>query len=146
VIAEWPGRDQWSSLTLVQRPLPVVSAPAGFDVQEFAAANLRAGGMSRQNALHFARLPTIAAALLVGNSPQPVVLVREVDLRAGPGTLIEEFENGRFARLSLLWSVADRVYALSGVWNVPVVDIMSGDLARGWTNLAGVANTFDSVP
>ncbi len=142
VIARWPGRDQWSGLTLAQRPVPVVSAPAGFDVQEFAVANLRVGHMNRQNALRFARLPNIGAGLLIGDGTQSAVLVREVDLRTGPATLLEELENGPIWRLSLLWSVADRVYALSGVLNGPVA-FMSPEVARGWMSLASIANTID---
>ena len=142
VIARWPGRDQWSGLTLAQRPLPVFTAPAGFDLQEFAIANMRVGRMNQQNALRFARLPAIGAALLIGDGTQPAVLVRQVDLRTGPATLVEELENGPIWRLSLLWSVADRVYALSGVLNGTVA-FMSPDVARGWMNLARIANAID---
>jgi hypothetical protein len=149
VIAEWSAAGDWSRMTLTQMPLPTVS-PAGFDLQEFAAASLRVGHVSREHALTFTRLPTLAAAFLIGKETRNEVLAvvtRQVDLRTGPATLVEEMAFGwdytsMVVRLSLLWSIPDRVYALSGMLAEPA-QIISADLARAWTNLAQVANTIE---
>jgi hypothetical protein len=148
VIAEWSGAGEWSRLTLTQMPLPEVSTPAGFDVEEFAATSLRVGHASRERLMKFTRLPTIAAALLIGKETRralPVVVARQVDLRTGPATLIEEMEYGSdtpmIVRLSLLWSAPDRVYILSGVPAEPP-QMVSADLARARTNLAAIADTI----
>ena len=147
-IAAWQGHDEWDRFTLAQSPLPAITAPAGFDVERFAAATLRAGRMGRQNALRFASVPIIAAAVLLtgdtGDATQPFMLVRRVELRAGPGTVIEIGEpyQGSFGirRLSLVWTTADRVYALTGVLGA-LVRFDSGDVARAWTELTDIANT-----
>jgi hypothetical protein len=149
VVAEWSGAGDWSSLTLAQTPLPAVSSSAGLDVEEFAAASFRVGHVSRERASLFTRLPTIAAALLIGREERnelPVVVARRVDLRSGPATLIEEMAFGwdtpMVVRLSLLWNTPDRIYALSGIPAAPP-QLISADLARAWTNLARIANTIE---
>ena len=73
---------------------------------------------------------------------QPMAVVRQLDLRTGPAILIEMGKpyQGTFGvwRLSLLWSTADRVYALTGALSAPVKSTFA-DVARAWTRLAAIA-------
>jgi hypothetical protein len=41
--------------------------------------------------------------------------IEEIDLNSGPATLLQETEqDGAVKRITLVWSVSDRVYSLSG--------------------------------
>jgi hypothetical protein len=157
VSAERSGGMAWSDLTLAQGPARVVTAPAGFDLEAFAATGLRAAGMRNQDmVLRLAQHRTTAPALLFGYlTPYHHVGAREVNLRTGSATLIEEF--GRASRddgfgysdgipgverLTLLWSAPDRVYILSGVIRTPTT-MMSFDLAVALASAIDLANTID---
>jgi hypothetical protein len=162
VTAEWTdvpnessGKIEWSEVTLTQGPPPVVTTPAGFDLTAFTVANLRAAGLrNREAALKLGKLNTTALALLLGNNrTQKHVGVREVDLPWGPATLIEEFGNGsaytnwlgqsagpKVERVTLLWSVPDRVYVLSGTMRVPS-EMVSLDFASDLTEAVNLAIT-----
>jgi len=96
----------------------------GSDLAAFPLTALRAAGLrNRAMAWRLAQRPGTAPALLSGYLPPHLVGVREVDLRAGPATLIEELGNGdpdsffgpRVERVTLLWGAPDRMYVLSGV-------------------------------
>jgi hypothetical protein len=145
----------WSDLTLTQGPMPVVAAPAGFDRAAFAITTLRAAGMrNRDMVLKLAQRATTAPALLFGYLPPHFVGVREVNLHAGPATLIEELgdndPNHRFAynevprveRVTLLWSRSDRVYMLSGVTGTPT-NMLGADFAGALANAIALANSID---
>jgi hypothetical protein len=63
-------------------------------------------------------LPRAAAAALasLGIGADSQVAIRQVTLRAGPATLIERTGEVRESeRITLIWSVTDRVYFLHGV-------------------------------
>jgi hypothetical protein len=95
---------------------------------------------------------TTAPALIFGSGTQKLILGREVNLRNGPTTLIEQFEGGGHAnwfgldpgpdaeRITLLWSAPDRVYVLSGALSAPS-EMMS--LAGALANAIDVANTVE---
>ena len=107
--AEWPG------VTLTQALPPEVSTPSGFDFGAFTTAVLRAAGMDREPAQRFGRHAATAPALLLGIGAEGEVLIREVSLRTGPATLIEDYgDAGQIERVTILWSAPDRVYILSG--------------------------------
>jgi hypothetical protein len=152
-----PGGTVWSGLALSQSSIPVVTAPAGFDLEAFAMAGLQAAGLrNRDRAQYLGRLGTTVPALLYGYStPYHFVSVREVGLRSGSGTLIEEFglagpEGGfgyadgvpRIERITLLWSRRDRVYLLTGR-RVPPPGMLSIDLAAALASILQLANTID---
>ena len=154
---ERSGGTAWSDLTLAQGPARVVTAPAGFDLEAFAAAGLRAAGMRNSDmVLRLAQHATTAPALLFGYlTPYHFVGVRDVNLRTGPATLIEEFgrtsqEDGfgysdgvpRMERLTLLWSVPDRVYVLTGVTKIPTT-MLSLDLAAALASAIDLANSVE---
>ena len=164
ITASWPdasdahsGGTAWSELTLAQCSAPVVTAPPGFDLQAFAVAGLQAAGLRNQDReQQLARLTTTVPALLFGYStPYHFVSVRDVSLRYGSATLIEEFglagpEDGfgysdgvpRIERITLLWSLRDRVYLLTGR-TVRPARVLSGDLAAALASVIGLANTID---
>jgi hypothetical protein len=154
---ERSGGMAWSDLTLTQGPMPVVTAPTGFDLEAFAVTGLRAAGMRNQDmVLRLAQHRTTAPALLFGYlTPYHFVGAREVNLRTGPATLIEEFgsasQDAGFGssdgmptveRLTLLWSAPDRVYVLSGVTKTPAT-MMSFDLAAALASTIDLANAID---
>jgi hypothetical protein len=140
------GRTRWSVLSLSQAPVPVLAAPPGFDTAAFARAVLRAAGM--RNGEMVQRLSgrsTTAAALLLGYVPRHFLGVREVNLRQGPASLIEEFGGGdppSLERLTLLWTAADRVYLLAGVPKNGV-SLFGADMAGAVTGMVGVANSIE---
>jgi hypothetical protein len=161
VIASWSdersGVTAWSELTLAQGPIPEVTAPAGFNLESFAMADLQAAGMwNRDMAQRLAQHPSTVPALLFGCvTAYHYVRVLEVNLRTGSATLIQEFglasqEHGfgysdgvpRVERLTLLWSMRDRVYVLSGRTEPPP-GILSADLAAAVASAIDLANTID---
>jgi hypothetical protein len=109
IIADYP------EISLMQcRPI-TLTTPTGFVTKDFAEATFRMlglnGGEARQLAQKFAANPS----WLFGIPQDEPVEIQEMALRSGPGMLIEDFdENGQSERLSIVWSVADRIYALSG--------------------------------
>jgi hypothetical protein len=153
---EWSGQIEWSDLTLAQGLPPLVEVPSGFDLTAFTVLNLRTALLGRENALRFAQRATTAPALLFGNNGKlKVFAVREVNLRRGPATFIEEFRDFNshtnwfgfdggpsVERITLLWSVPDRMYVLRGVMSVPS-EMVSLDLAGAVTNAIDLANTIE---
>lgn len=164
VTAEWSdvreegsGQIEWSDLTLAQGLPPLVAVPPGFDLAAFTVLNLRTALLGRENALRFAQRATTAPALLFGNGRQNIVGVREVNLHKGPATLIDERREPGFGahtnwfgysggpsveRITLLWSVPDRMYVLRGVMSVPC-EMFSLDFAAALTNAIDLANTIE---
>jgi hypothetical protein len=121
---------EWNDISLMQGLPAALSLPSGFDLGAFTTLVLRAVGMNREEALRFGRQLAAAPALLFGIAGEDAVTIREVDLHTGPATLIEDIgDNGRIERVTVLWSVPDRVYMLSGA--------ISADLATA------VANSID---
>jgi hypothetical protein len=128
VAAHWSnvsdGQTEWSELTLTQGRAEV-TAPPGFDREAFTADLLRSAGMRNRDLIRMlSDTPTTLAALLYGyRSPHRFVGVRDLPLRAGFVTMIEEgesvAENVSVSRLTLLWSAGDRMYLLSGVPKTP---------------------------
>lgn len=105
----------WPDITLMQGLPPVISTPSGFDLSAFVTALLRAIGMDRENAYRLGQRTTTTPALLLGISREEHITMREVTLGAGPATLVEDLdEHGQTERITLLWSVPDRIYILSG--------------------------------
>jgi hypothetical protein len=109
VIAEWPG-------FLLAQSLPLtITAPPDFDFPAFSAMILRILGVGAGQARELAaRMATIPVWLLpVDSAMTEGKTIREINLRSGPATLIEDTDkNG--ARVTISWSVSDRVYLLSG--------------------------------
>ena len=153
----WCGGTAWSELTLSQCPAPVVTALPGLDTEGFPMAALQAAGLrNRDRAQQLARLPTTVPAILFGyRTPYRFVGVRAVNLRSGSATLVEEYgldgpENGyeysdgvlRIERITLLWSLRDRVYLLTGR-TVPPADMVSPDSAAALASLIDLVNTID---
>ena len=119
--------------------------------------SLQAAGLRNPDrAQHLARLTTTLPALLFGPpTPYHFIGVRDVSLPSGSATLIEEFglagpedrfgySDGvpRVERITLLWSLRDRVYLLTGR-TVPPAGMLSADLAAALASVIDLANTID---
>ena len=111
VIAEWPD------VVLVQSLPLTLLAPPGFDFPAFSATVLRVLGVNRDEAARLARdAGTIPAWLIpVTRELKPGATIEEIALNSGTATLVQEPPaRGRAGRLTMLWTVPDRVYLLSG--------------------------------
>jgi len=109
VIAEWPD-------VLLAQSLPLtVTAPQGVDFSAWSALILRILGVGASQARELAeRVGTAPVWLLpVDSEMTRGKTIREVNLRGGPGTLIEDSDK-KGKRVTVVWSVGDRVYLLSG--------------------------------
>ncbi len=105
---------EWNDVALMQCKPLVLAASSGVEIGAFTTLLLRALGMSREAAQRFGHRMTTAPALLLGIGTEDAVNIRDVNLRTGPATLIEDFgDNGRLERVTILWAVPDRVYVLS---------------------------------
>lgn len=115
VIAEWPGVILAQSLPLT------ITAPPGFDFPAFSATVLRILGVGADQAKQLAeRMATTPVWLVpIDSEMAQGKTIREINVRSGPATLIQDTDkNG--ARVTITWSVADRVYVLSGSLNESV--------------------------
>jgi hypothetical protein len=148
--ASWQGIAGWSKLLLIQGQLPVITMPPGFDLQDF---EIGAIGLPRRRPVpvRFLRLllgrATSAPAILSGYLPRQLTAFKEVELRTGPATFMEECSKRegadliRVDRITLLWNVADRVYLLRGEREFPP-SVQGWDLAGALTSAAEIANTM----
>jgi hypothetical protein len=105
VIAEWPDIIFAQSLPLT------LSAPPGFDFPAFSAMMLRVLGVEPADAQRLAaQMGTTPAWLApIDSSFDKFANIEEIQLASGPGTLVQDRD-----RISLIWSVPDRVYLISG--------------------------------
>jgi hypothetical protein len=105
VIAEWPDIIFAQSLPLT------LSAPPGFDFPAFSAIMLRVLGVEPADAQRLAvQMGTTPAWIApIDSDFNKFANIEEVQLASGPGTLVQESD-----RVSLVWSVPDRVYLISG--------------------------------
>ncbi len=72
--------------------------------------------MARVPAEQYGRRMAVAPALLFGVGAGEDIAFREVELNQGRATVMESFEDdGRSARMEVIWAVTDRVYLLSGM-------------------------------
>jgi hypothetical protein len=112
VIAEWPD------VVLVQSLPLTLSAPPDFDFPAFSALVLRVVGVSRVEAARLAESAGTVSAWLVPvtGELEPGATIEEITLNSGTATLVQEPpRQGRAGRLTMLWTVPDRVYLLSGM-------------------------------
>jgi hypothetical protein len=108
-IAEWPDVVLAQSLPLT------VTAPPGVDFPAWSAVVLRILGVRANEAKELAeRMGTIPVWLLpVDSEMGRGKTIREVSVRGVPGTLIQDSDT-KGERVTVVWSVGDRVYLLSG--------------------------------
>jgi len=107
VIAEWPDVVLTQSLPLT------ITTPSGFDFQAFSVLILRILGVAPEEAQRLAQRANTAPPLLIDRNLRADAALEEVQLHTGSAILLQEhIENG--TRVSLLWSVTDRIYLLSG--------------------------------
>ncbi|HEV3198045.1 MAG TPA: hypothetical protein VGZ73_09060 [Bryobacteraceae bacterium] len=111
VIAEWPDIIFAQSLPLT------LTAPPGFNFAAFSTLILRVVGVGPDEAQRFAqRMGTVPPWLApIGVDIRERATIEEIDLNSGAATLLRETEeDGAVKRATLVWSVPDRVYSLSG--------------------------------
>ena len=71
--------------------------------------------MNRDAAQRFGHRFVTDPSLLFGIGAEDKANIREVKLRTGPATLIEDLgDDGKIERVALLWSAPGRVYLMSG--------------------------------
>ena len=111
VIAEWPEVVLAQSLPLT------MTAPPGFDFSAFSALVLRVLGIGPDEGQRLAqRMGTVPPWLApIAPNFKEGATIEEIVLNSGPATLLQEIgDNGAVRRTTLVWSVPDRVYLLSG--------------------------------
>ena len=111
VIAEWPDIVLAQSLPLT------LSAPEGFDFPAFSALVLRVVGVGPVDAQRLAQRVGTAPPWLapIATDFMERATLEEIVLNSGPATLLEEkTADGAVKRITVVWSVPDRVYLLSG--------------------------------
>jgi hypothetical protein len=108
---------QWPEVVLAQSLPLTLTAPPGFDFPAFSAIVLRIVGLNPDDARRLAERMGITPAWIA-----PMVedmhafgTMEEITVKSSPATLLEErTSNGAAGRISIFWSVPDRVYLLSG--------------------------------
>ena len=105
VVAEWPD-------ILFAQSLPLtLTAPPGFDFPAFSATILRILGIAPEEAQRLATQMGTAPPWLapIDRAFDQRASIEEIQLTTGPATLVQEID-----RTTLVWSVPDRVYLISG--------------------------------
>ncbi len=126
VPAEWEGvqlrteigpmveADYPESVQILQARPGELSVPPGFALEHFAELAFRSLGVSLWEARAMARKFAANPPWLLDISPDAVVNVQEVALRASPALLIEELdEKGVVKRATVAWSTSERMYSVS---------------------------------
>jgi hypothetical protein len=111
VIAEWPD------IVLVQSLPLTLTAPASFDFPAFSALILRILGVEPDEAQLLAkRMGTTPPWLApIDRNMEERATIESVALKSGPATLVQQMnDKGAVERTTLMWSVPDRVYLLTG--------------------------------
>jgi hypothetical protein len=113
VIAQWPDIVLAQSLPLT------LSAPPNFDFPAFSALLLRVLGVRPEEAKKLAEqmgtAPPWLAPLSRDFAASLSLTMEEITLNSGPATLIGQPQPmGGLQRITVVWSVSDRVYLLSG--------------------------------
>lgn len=111
VIAQWPDIVLAQSLPLT------LSAPANFDFAAFSALLLRVLGVGPDQARQLADQMGTAPPWLapISEDFEAHLTIEEIALNSGPATLLQQTQaSGGLQRITLVWSLPDRVYLLSG--------------------------------
>jgi hypothetical protein len=99
---------------LIQLMPLAITTPTTFDLAAFTQNILRIGGLSRSAARAFSTQMAAAPFALVAISPDEEVKMKQVQLRAGQGTIVHDLnDDGSLQRTTLVWSTSDRLYAIS---------------------------------
>ncbi len=99
----------------VQARAPEVRFPAGVDLATLAEIGLRVLGLGRNDAYRFAQNVDWRSTLIVP-VPAPAASFRQIDVAGHAGLLLEypRPRAGAAKTAMILWSAADRVYAMVG--------------------------------
>jgi hypothetical protein len=111
VIAEWPDLVFAQSLPIT------MTVPPNFDFPAFSTLILRILGVGPEEAQRLAKQMGTTPAWLapLDRDFDKYATMEEIQLVSGPATLVEEkSNNGAPDRITLLWSVPDRIYLLNG--------------------------------
>src|SRR5204863_10106308 len=94
-----------------------LTAPADFDFSAFSALVLRVLGVGPDVAQRLAQRMGTAPPWLapIARDLEKSATIEEIVLNSGPATLLQESgDEGAVKRITVVWSVPDRVYLLSG--------------------------------
>lgn len=98
---------------LQTRPIEML-LPHGFPLERFVETVFRAGGMTWREARTFAQKFAMHPSWLLDIPQDEEATVREVHLNSGhPAVLVEDRNEGKQERFSILFGTADRVYLIS---------------------------------
>jgi hypothetical protein len=102
---------QWPDIALAQSLPLTLSAPTTFDFATYSALILRVLGVGPDEAARLAQQMGTTPSWLapVSKDFDKLATFEEIALNSGPATLVEQP-----GRITLFWSVPDRVYLLSG--------------------------------
>jgi hypothetical protein len=117
VIAEWS--DTATGIAMAQSLPLTVTAPANFDFPAYSALVLRVLGVGPDEAQRLARRMATTPAWLapIDRHLKEDMTIEEISLRSGVATLLQETpaSQGQVGRVTVIWSVPDRVYVLTGM-------------------------------
>jgi hypothetical protein len=111
VIAEWPDIVLTQSLPLT------LTAPPGFDFAAYSAFVLRIVGVDPDTAQRLAQRAGTTPPWLapIAQNFDETTQLEEINLNSGQAMLLQETGyKGAASRITIVWSVPDRVYALRG--------------------------------
>jgi hypothetical protein len=104
----------YMSFQLIQALPLAITTPPDFDLGAFTERVLRLAGLEASAARSFSTQMAAAPFAMVAISLDEDVTMRKVRLKAGEGTIVHDLtEDGDLQRTTLVWSTADRLYAIS---------------------------------
>lgn len=107
---------EWQDTMLMQSLPLTMAAPERFDLAAFTTLVLRGLRVPKSEAEHIGARMARNPALMLPIGMDENGAWREVTLRSGPATLLYDYDEdhpGRIQRLTLIWSVPDRIFILS---------------------------------
>jgi len=139
VPAQWDGAQltlqtgpiviaQWKDAVLAQSPPWMLSVPRNVDFSAFAALVLRVLGVAPGDAQRLVDRMGSAPLLLAPVTPElgRVATIEKLELNSGPATLLtQEGVSGAQDRITLFWSVPDRVYLINGTLSRSLAIVMA---------------------
>jgi hypothetical protein len=119
---------QWKDAVLAQSPPWTLSVPQNVDFPAFAALVLRVFGVAPQEAQRLVDRMGTAPLLLAPVTPDlaRIATIEEIQLHSGPAILLTQTGvTWAHDRITLFWSVPDRVYLINGTLSRSLAIVMA---------------------